>query len=110
MLNFNSHIEFVRQECWYLHSYRKDNENSYRKDNESIEGPVISLQESRANMLIYISSTAPYMKALINTAKFTLNKALQGPEEVIQQLTALAALPEDLGSIPSNYTVVHNCL
>jgi hypothetical protein len=50
------------------------------------------------------------MKALINTAKFTLNKALQGPEEVIQQLTALAALPEDLGSIPSNYTVVHNCL
>jgi len=35
---------------------------------------------------------------------------IRGAEELTQQLRALAALPEDLGSIPTAYMVAHNCL
>ena len=34
----------------------------------------------------------------------------KGLGEMAQQLRALAALPEDLGSIPSTHTAAHNCL
>ena len=33
-----------------------------------------------------------------------------GPGEMAQQLRALAVLPEDLSSIPSNHMVAHNYL
>ena len=34
----------------------------------------------------------------------------QGAGEMVQQLRALAVLPEDLGSIPNTHTANHNCL
>jgi hypothetical protein len=40
----------------------------------------------------------------------TIYEKILGAEEMAQQLRALAALPEDLGSIPSTHMVAHNCL
>ena len=35
---------------------------------------------------------------------------MEGAREVAQWLRALTVLPEELGSIPSNHMVAHNCL
>ena len=40
----------------------------------------------------------------------TERKGIPGAGEMAQQLKALAALLEDLGSIPSIHMVAHNCL
>jgi hypothetical protein len=45
--------------------------------------------------------------SLIN--KRILN-SMAGAGEMAQQLKALAALPEDLGSIPSTHMTTYNCL
>jgi hypothetical protein len=50
------------------------------------------------------------LKVLYIIESFVVKNVFIWAGEMAQQLRALAALAEDLGSIPSTHTAAHNCL
>lgn len=53
-----------------------------------------------------MSATLSYQEA----HAYKTNKQTNKAGEMVQQLRALTALPEDLGSIPSTHMAAHACL